>query len=73
VLGQPGVATLFGGSSLSVNPFSGGRFTGGVWFESSYTCGFEGSYFFLAERSAAGFVVELKTTKQDTLRNANYS
>lgn len=52
VLGQAGVATLFGGPSLELNPFSGGRFTAGVWFESSYTCGFEGSYFFLAERSA---------------------
>lgn len=50
--GQPGVGTVIGGSTPALNPFSGGKFTGGVWFESSYTWGFEGSYFFLAERSA---------------------
>jgi hypothetical protein len=50
VLGQPGVSTLFGTDSVERNPFSGGRFTGGVWFDSSYTLGFEGSYFFLSQR-----------------------
>jgi Putative beta barrel porin-7 (BBP7) len=51
VLGAPGVAPLFGGSNLDQGGFSGGRFEGGVWFDSDYTCGFEGSYFFAAEKS----------------------
>lgn len=53
VLGQPGVTTLFGDASPERNPFSGGRFTGGAWFDSSYTLGFEGSYFFLAQREVS--------------------
>jgi hypothetical protein len=50
VLGQPGVGTLFGGSTVNGDAVSGGRFTGGVWFNSCYTFGFEGSYFFLGDR-----------------------
>jgi hypothetical protein len=49
--GQQGVETLFGGSRLDLDAFSGGRFTVGMWWESSYTCGFEGDYFFLGQRS----------------------
>lgn len=51
VLGQPGVATLYGGSTPNLNPFSGARFTAGTWFDSGYTLGIEGNYFFLAARS----------------------
>jgi hypothetical protein len=50
-LGQPGVVPLFGGTQLDLAVFSGGNFTGGVWFDSDYTLGFEGSYFFLAEQA----------------------
>jgi hypothetical protein len=46
-----GTATLFGGSNVDEGAFSGGRFEGGVWFDSDYTCGFQGNYFFLAEKS----------------------
>lgn len=52
VPGQAGVVSLFGGSGPELNPYYGGRFTGGVWFESDYVVGFEGSYFFLADRAA---------------------
>lgn len=51
VLGGQGVAVLFGGSTVDPGAFSGGRFEGGVWFDSDYTCGFQGNYFFLAEKS----------------------
>lgn len=51
VLGTPGVGTLFGGSTQDLNPFGGGRFTGGVWFDTTYTLGFAGTYFFLPERA----------------------
>jgi hypothetical protein len=50
VLGNPGVVTLFGGNA-DPGAFQGGRFTGGVWFNSCYTVGFEGNYLFLAEKS----------------------
>ncbi len=51
ILGQPGVATVSGGSTPDLNPFSGARFTAGTWFDSGYTLGLEGSYFFLAQKS----------------------
>ncbi len=47
----PAGGTLFGGQSLNLDPYFGGRFTGGVWFESSYCFGFEGTYFFLADQA----------------------
>jgi hypothetical protein len=47
----PGGPTLFGGSDLDQGGFSGGRFEGGVWFDSDYTLGFQGNYFFAAEKS----------------------
>jgi hypothetical protein len=49
--GQPGVTTVLGGNTTDTGPYYGGRFTAGVWFESAYVFGFEGSYFFLADRS----------------------
>jgi hypothetical protein len=51
VLGQPGVTVLYGGSTPDLNPFSGARITAGTWFDSGYTLGIEGNYFFLAARS----------------------
>jgi len=50
--GFPRTVTLFGGADMDEGGYSGGRFEGGVWFDSDYTCGFEGNYFFLAEKSA---------------------
>jgi hypothetical protein len=51
ILGQPGVTTLVGGSAPDLNPFSGARITAGTWFDSAYTLGIEGNYFFLAQRA----------------------
>ncbi|OAI44928.1 hypothetical protein AYO44_13425 [Planctomycetaceae bacterium SCGC AG-212-F19] len=53
ILGQPGVTTLFGASTPDINPFSGARITAGLWFDSAYTLGLEGNYFFLAQRAVA--------------------
>jgi hypothetical protein len=50
--GPVGSAVLFGGTKEDVGPFSGGRFTAGVWVDEDHAAGFEGSYFGLAERSA---------------------
>jgi hypothetical protein len=47
----PGTAVLFGGSGADLGPFSGGRFTGGVWVNDEHDAGFEGSYFGLPQRS----------------------
>jgi hypothetical protein len=52
ILGQPGTSVLIGDRDVNRGPFSGGRFTGGVWLDDDHIYGFEGSYFFLAERSA---------------------
>jgi hypothetical protein len=51
VVGAPGAAVLFGGSRLDTDVFQGGRFTAGVWCNDDHTLGYEGTYFFLAERS----------------------
>ena len=51
VLGQPSTSTLFGGNSISSNPYSGLRLTAGMWLSS--TRGVEISGFFLAERSTS--------------------
>jgi hypothetical protein len=51
VLGQPGTSVLLGDKDVNGGPFSGGRFVGGVWLDDDHIYGFEGSYFFLAERS----------------------
>jgi hypothetical protein len=45
-----GTAVL-GAPDLSGEAFSGGRFTAGTWLNDDHTCGFEGGYFFLGERT----------------------
>lgn len=59
-------APLVGGDSPDTNPHSGGRFTAGVWFDEYYRCGFEGSYFFLADRAAPLATVSPTTNGQET-------
>src|SRR5439155_11740888 len=49
--GLPGTSVLIGDTDRNRGAFSGGRFTGGVWLDDDQIYGFEGSYFFLAERS----------------------
>ena len=51
ILGMPGTIVLFGGSEVNNEERSGGRFTGGVWLDPCQTWAFEGSYFFLGDRS----------------------
>ena len=48
--GSPPVAVL-GAPDLSGEAFSGGRFTAGTWLDDPHCWGFEGSYFFLGERT----------------------
>jgi hypothetical protein len=50
--GVLGAGTILGGDTVDRSPYFGGRFIGGVWFESAYVFGFEGSYFFLADQKA---------------------
>ena len=52
ILGRPGTQVLFGGNGIDQDAFSGGRFTAGLWLDCDRTVGIEGSYFFLASRSA---------------------
>ncbi|HLN30905.1 MAG TPA: BBP7 family outer membrane beta-barrel protein [Gemmataceae bacterium] len=51
VLGQPGTQVLFGGNATQSEPFSGGRFNFGFWFDRDQIIGLETSTFFLGERS----------------------
>jgi hypothetical protein len=51
ILGQPGTTILLGGSPLSNDERSGGRFTLGYWLDNCKTLGIEGSFFFLGEES----------------------
>jgi hypothetical protein len=51
VLGAPGTAILFGGSSLNNEERSGGRFGFGFWFDPNQCFGLETDFFFLGERS----------------------
>lgn len=46
----PGTVVLFGGDERNRNPFSGGRFTLGVWNDCP-SIGAEASFFFLTQRS----------------------
>jgi Putative beta barrel porin-7 (BBP7) len=55
-LAQPGALALFGNSNADTEEHSGGRFSGGNWFDDDRTIGLEGSYFFLGSRSARGAV-----------------
>jgi len=50
-LAAPGTAVLFGGDAGSGNPFSGGRFTLGLWCDDAQSIGVDASFFFLGERS----------------------
>jgi len=50
-LGQPGTILLLGNQGFGADPFSGGRFTLGYWFDCDRTCGLETSFFFLQQRS----------------------
>jgi hypothetical protein len=52
ILGHPGTSVLIGDRDANRGAISGGHFVGGVWLDDDHICGFEGSYFFLAERSA---------------------
>ncbi len=54
VAGTPGVATLFGGSSVNNDWRSGGRVWLGYWFDPEQTLGVETSFFMLAN-AASGF------------------
>jgi hypothetical protein len=51
VLGAPGTSVLFGGTGISNEERSGGRFTIGWWCDDCRTIGLEGSFLFLGERS----------------------
>jgi hypothetical protein len=51
VLGQPGVGTVFGGTTENQGSYSGARFTSGVWLWGCAAFGVEGTYFFLSNRS----------------------
>ena len=51
VLGAPGTVVLFG-NTLDHEEFSGGRLTAGLWLDACKCYGLEGSFFFLAERTA---------------------
>jgi hypothetical protein len=46
----PGAAVVYPGNSIDSNIRSGGRFTGGLWFDPSQMLGVEGSFFFLGQR-----------------------
>jgi hypothetical protein len=50
VLGTDSTSVLFGGP-INNEERSGGRFTLGFWFDGDQTCGLEGSYFFLGQRT----------------------
>jgi hypothetical protein len=52
VLGQPGTTVLFGHLPVYTEARSGGRFSGGFWFDPCQQTALEGSYFFLAENSS---------------------
>jgi hypothetical protein len=51
-LGQPGTTVLFGGQSLQHDPFSGLRFTLGLWCDECHNFGIEGSFFTLFQQSS---------------------
>lgn len=50
ILGQPGTRVLFGGD-IDLQTHLGPKVTGGFWLEPTQSWGFEGSYFFFANRS----------------------
>ncbi|MBX7103483.1 MAG: BBP7 family outer membrane beta-barrel protein [Gemmataceae bacterium] len=54
-LGDPGTTVLVDGQNLTENPFYGGRFLLGGWFDECQYFGAEGGYFFLGARER-GFI-----------------
>jgi hypothetical protein len=67
ILGQPGTTVVIGDSDANRGAFSGGRFVGGVWLDDDQVCGLEGTYFFLAERSANGGIASTGAAGSPTL------
>lgn len=51
VLGEPGTVLQFGGGDSDLNPFLGGQFRGGMWFDFEQLWGIEGAFQFASERS----------------------
>src|SRR5947209_5635059 len=47
----PDATVLYPGNSLDSSVRSGGRYTGGLWFDNGQTLGVEGSFFFLGQQS----------------------
>lgn len=54
-LDDPGTTVLFDGRNLHEEPFWGGKFSIGKWFDECQYCGLEGGYFFLASQDR-GFI-----------------
>lgn len=52
-LGQPGTQVIFGGDRSDPGTRSGARFRAGYWFNCERTCGIDGSFFFLGQRSTS--------------------
>jgi hypothetical protein len=52
-LGEPGTTALLGPGGFVGNTRSGFRVRGGAWFNDCGTCGIDGSFFFLGNRSAS--------------------
>lgn len=55
VLGDPGTTVLYDGQQLQSEPYLGGRFNAGTWFDECQYCGMEGGYFFFAAQDR-GFI-----------------
>jgi hypothetical protein len=53
VIGQDNTRILFSGKDLEYDDRSGGRFSGGVWFDPAMCFGLDGSFFFLGQRTAS--------------------
>ncbi|MFN4257733.1 MAG: BBP7 family outer membrane beta-barrel protein [Gemmataceae bacterium] len=54
-LGEPDTTILFGNSAIGRNPFSGGRFSAGLWLDHCRTFALEGGYFVLGQRAQQFF------------------
>jgi hypothetical protein len=50
-IGQPGTRVVIGDQKIDYGDFSGGRFNAGFWLDPDKVLGFEGTYFFLGQRS----------------------
>src|SRR5439155_7563063 len=67
ILGLSGTSVLIGDRDVNRGGFSGGHFAGGVWLDDDQNFGFEGSYFFLAERSTEAAAVSSGGSNSATL------